>query len=713
MVPVAPLRRSARRQAFFFTLVVGFTGLATWVMADILWRGGLTRIEKVILVLFVPLFGMITIGFLQALCGFFILLRRQDTYSISRTAPEGSAKPEDLPATAIAIPIFNEDVSRVYEGIRTIYLDLVRSGFVGRFDFFILSDSNDPNKWIEEEVAWIDLCKQVKGFGRIFYRKRKLALNRKSGNISDFLRRWGRKYRYMVVLDADSLMQAETLAKLVQMMEANPRVGILQTVPVPIHGRTFFARLMQFAGTLYGPVFQAGLNFWQAGCGNFWGHNAIIRVAPFIDHCALPTVRGPGGSQVRFMSHDYVEAALMRRANYEVWLAYELGGSYENLPPTLLDHARRDRRWCRGNLQHAWLTMAKEFHPINRLHLLLGILSYVSSVLWLLFLILGTVASWLYWSSGSPLRYDSDVGFSSFLDIGGQRLALLLFLVTLGLLTIPKLLAVVLSLANRERRRAFGGGAKVVTGFLIEHFLSALLAPVQMLFNTQFVIEILSGRQVHWGAQTRDARGGIDWEGIVRAHLGHTLIGLAWAILAMTISPVFFWWLSPVTFGLMASIPLAALLSMRTIGRRLRIMGLLSVPVENQPPSVVSHLEKNMRAVRRHLVPPDWLAPHYGLMQVVLDPYVNAAHRSLLRAKTGASHRASPYLKALQDKLLTQGPASLSNREKMAILMHAGVIGDLHERLWRMPEAALSTWWRLAMRYYNTLTTRPQTALYR
>jgi membrane glycosyltransferase len=713
IIPVSPLRRSGRRQAFFFTTVVVMTGLATWVMADILWRGGMTGIEKAILVLFVPLFGMVTLGFIQALCGFLILLRARDPFSLYRTVPDELPKAEDMPATAIAVPIFNEDVSRVYEGLRTMYLDLVRSGFIGRFDVFILSDSNDPNKWIEEEVAWIDLCKQVNGFGRIFYRKRNVALNRKSGNISDFLRRWGRKYRYMVVLDADSLMEAKTLARLVQMMEVNPQAGIIQTVPSPIQGKTFFARLMQFAGTLYGPIFQAGLNFWQAGCGNFWGHNAIIRVAPFIEHCALPTLTGAAGANARFMSHDYVEAALMRRANYEVWMVYELGGSYENLPPTFIDHARRDRRWCRGNLQHAWLITAGGFHPINRLHLFLGILSYLASPLWLAFLALGTVAGWLYWASGAPVRFDSDVGFSSFLDIGGGKLALLLFIVTLGLLTFPKCLAVLHTLMNRERRREFGGGVRVLIGFTVEHVLSALLAPVQMLFNTRFVVEIVSGREVPWNSQARDAGDGVDWEDIVKSHLGHTLVGVAWALLALRINPAFFWWLSPVTFGLMGSIPISAVLSMSGVGRWLRRFGLFGIPAENHPPAVVRHLGKNLKAIRRHLLPPEWLAPHYGLMQVVLDPYVNAAHRSLLRRKAGAEHHANRYLKELQEKLLAKGPASLDRREKMAVLMNAEVVGDLHYQVWRLPESALSSWWRLAMRYYNTLTSRPQTALYR
>jgi membrane glycosyltransferase len=708
------LRASARRQVFFFTSVVMLAGFATWVLADILWRGGITGIEIALIVLFVPLFGMVAFGFMQAICGFFILLRRRDPYSISRTLPDALPAPADLPATAMVIPIYNEDVSRVYEGLRTIYLDLARAGYIERFDFFILSDSNNPNKWIEEEIAWIDLCKQVKGFGRIFYRKRMVNLNRKSGNISDFLRRWGRKYRYMVVLDADSLMKAETLARMVQLMEVNPQAGIIQTVPAPIQGQTFFARLMQFAGTLYGPIFQAGLNYWQAASGNFWGHNAIIRCAPFMEHCALPMLTGAaGGNRARFMSHDYVEAALMRRANYEVWMAYELGGSFENLPPTPLDHACRDRRWCRGNLQHAWMLTAQGLHSVNRLHLLMGILSYAASPLWLLFLLLGMLQGWLASAFGAGPRFDADVGLSSFLDIGGGRLALLLFAVAVTMLTLPKMLAVGLVLRDRERRKEFGGVIRVVAGFATEHTLSVLLAPVQMVFNSRFVVEIMLGRDVPWNPQRRDMEGGVDWEGIVTAYAPHTILGLIWAFLAWRIGPAFFWWLSPVTFGLIVSIPLCVVLSMPGLGRRLRNLGLLVIPAETNPPPVVAHLAKNLESIHQRLAPPPWLEEQFGLTQVVLDPYVNAAHCSLLRAKRTPQGMAHRYLRELSDRLLAKGPAALNRREQMALLRNVQTVTDLHERAWSLPESQLSSWWRMAMRYYNTLTDRPLTALYR
>jgi membrane glycosyltransferase len=693
----------------FFSTVVALTAVATWLMADILWRGGLTGLETAMLVIFVPLFGMVALGFMQAGFGFVTLLLHRDTYEITATLPAGELQVSQLPATALLIPIYNEDVSRVYEGLRAMFLALAGAGVLGRFDFFILSDSTDPNKWIEEEVGWIDLCKQLKGFGRIFYRKRHIPLNRKSGNISDFCRRWGKRYRYMVVLDADSLMEPKTLIRMVQLMEANPQTGILQTAPQPIQAQTPFARMLQFAGHCYGPIFQAGLNYWQAGNGNFWGHNAIIRTAPFIEHCALPAM--PGSKHSRFMSHDYVEAALMRKANYQVWLAYTLGGSFENLPPTMIDCAKRDRRWCRGNFQHSWLLMAKGLLPINRLHLTLGILSYVCSPLWLAFLILGMI-QFRRESVSTTLSFDADIGISSYLDIGGGRLALILFLVTLAMLTLPKVLATLLVIIDPVKRKAFGGTLRTTLSFVAEHFFSALMAPVLMLFTSLSVTFVLLGREITWGAQRRDAAG-IDWAGILRAHAWHTALGLLAAEVSYRIHPSFFWWMLPVTGGLVLSVPLSALLAHEAFGRLLNRIGLFRTPPEAEQPLMVSHMEKNLEVCRSQLPPPEWLQRHYGVAQVLLDPYINAAHVSLLRAKRKLSYPSTAYFKTLRDRLLTQGPGSLNRRELLAVLRNADSMTEAHDRLWQMPDRLLPEWWKLAMRHYNVLTGRPRKPLYR
>src|SRR6185369_2030818 len=209
-----------------------------------------------------------------------------------------------------------------------------------------------PATIVREEQAWLDWCRDVDGFGRIFYRRRRVRLRRKSGNVADFCRRWGARYPYMVMLDADSVMNGDTLARLVELMDQHPGVGIIQTVPVAVSRRSLFARVAQFASAAYAPMFSAGLHFWQLGDGQYWGHNAIIRTAPFMKHCALARLPGkpPLGGEI--LSHDFVEAALMGRAGWTTWLAYDLGGSWEEVPSTLLEEMNRDRRWCQGNLQH-------------------------------------------------------------------------------------------------------------------------------------------------------------------------------------------------------------------------------------------------------------------------------------------------------------------------------------------------------------------------
>lgn len=697
------------RRAFFFSLVLVLTSAAAWIMADILWRGGMTGLEWALLGLFTALFALVAFGFVQALCGFAMILKGD---RILVTHITDSAAPLDPAAvTALVFPVFNEDVSRVYEGLRAIYLDLKRRGALSSFDFFILSDSSDPNTWIEEEVSWVELCKQLQGFGKIFYRKRQLPLNRKSGNVSDFCRRWGSRYRYMIILDADSILEAGIICRLAAMMDANPNAGIIQTVPQLVGGETLFARMMQFSAALYGPVFHAGMNFWQISEGNYWGHNAIIRLKPFIEHCALPSIPG-AGKRARFMSHDYVEAALMRKAGYAVWLAADLSGSYEGAPPTLIDNAKRDRRWCRGNLQHRWLLFARSLHGINKLHLFLGIMSYVSSLLWFVFLVLGTIHGHREVLNEAARRFDYDVGMVSFLDIGGVRLALTLFAATIFMLLAPKVFGWFLAVIDREKRRQFGGALRVTLGVLLEQAMSMLMAPVQMLFNTQSVIETWLGKEVAWTGQRREQESSASWREALATHASHTVVGLAWAVIAFTVRLDFFLWLSPVWLGLTASVPLSIMLGQTAAGARLRRAGLLMTPCESAPPPLLTHLWKSMESCRRRARPAELIRSDYGLMQAVLDPYVNAIHIGLVRR--GRTHsRTGERFESLQVRLLKEGPAALTVREKTAILLHAQTLSDLHQKLWLTPYEKLSPWWRLAMRQYNTLMMLPASALHR
>lgn len=384
--------RIRKRRATFFTLVIVTLVTGIWLLGDSLGRDGLNPLETGMLVVFAPLFYQLSVGFWTAVIGLFVSGRRtQDPLNLARSlTPEERAANLNA-STAIIMPVYNEDVSRVFEGLRVIYQSLADTGQIGNFDFFILSDSDNPNKWVEEELAWLELCRQLNAFGRIFYRKRRKPINRKSGNVSDFCRRWGKRYRYMVVLDADSIMAGRLLSDMVRLMEKHPAIGMIQTAPRVFGAETLFGRVMQFAHAVYGEPFMAGLNYLSMGNATFWGHNAIVRLAPFIEDCALPELPGrePFGGHI--LSHDFVEAALMQKAGYQVWLMPVSEGSYEEGPPTLLNTLKRDRRWCQGNMQHIKLLLAKGWNPLARLNFFHGILSYFASPLWLIFLVLATI----------------------------------------------------------------------------------------------------------------------------------------------------------------------------------------------------------------------------------------------------------------------------------------------------------------------------------
>lgn len=702
-----------RRRTLFFSCVLLLTVVCTWFFADSFWVAGvpfsLTRLA--LSILFFILTFLLALGFCQAMVGFYVLSRGGDSRRITQTLPESEEASVPLAPTAVVMPVFNEDVTRVLEGLRVIYRSVEATGHLQHFDFFLLSDSNDPNKWIEEESSWLELCRQVNGFGRIFYRKRRQAINKKSGNVADFLRRWGRNYRHMVVLDADSIMTGSALVRLVRLMERNPNVGIIQTMPQLTNAVSFYARLQQFAARVYSPIFAAGLNYWQQAEGNYWGHNAIIRVAPFIEHCGLPDLPGREPFGGRILSHDYVEAALMRRAGYQVWLAYDIEGSFEEGPPTLIDAAKRDRRWCQGNLQHSWLLAAKGLFPVNRLHLLCGILSYVASPLWFLFLMLGTLHVFELSRLG-----DAVVPYYSHLqrrEIYGVSQGLFLFLLVVVMLFVPKIAALAWLAKDPERVRRHGGLPALCGGVLLEMIVSMLLAPVQMLFHSKFVVFTLLGQGVSWVAQNRQSDDGTDWREAILTHWWMAAFGVVWGASTYVLSPEIFWWMSPVLLGLIVSAPVSILLSKESLGQGLRDLGLLLVPEEVDPPFELARLRKNLGEAGSRLRPLELLRRDYGLMQAVLDPYINAVHVSLLRQRKRASEDTQEYLERLRLQLLSKGPAALGPKDKHALLLDAESMLWLHRELWKAPTSQLADWWRLAIRQYNVLTRQPPTALYR
>jgi membrane glycosyltransferase len=345
------LQRTARhgtRVFWFFGTALLITGGISILFADLLWRKGWTGGSTLLMIFFVPLLFLNAVGAMHGVFGFFVR-RFGDAHKINAITPTSGEK---LSApTAILFPIYNEEAAEVYARLRATYESLRKTGEVEVFDFYILSDSTDAEKWVDEETRWFELIKSLDAVGRIFYRRRLWNEAKKSGNVRDFLTEWGNRYRYFVVFDADSFMTGATLVRVAKLMEANPRVGLIQTPPSAINSETLFGRLLQFANRLYGPVFTAGSNFWVQGYGNYVGHNAIVRTAPFMKYCDLPQLPGkkPFGGQI--LSHDFVEAALLVQNHWEVWQAYDMEESYEEVPQGLIGYAQRDRRWCQGNMQ--------------------------------------------------------------------------------------------------------------------------------------------------------------------------------------------------------------------------------------------------------------------------------------------------------------------------------------------------------------------------
>src|ERR1700761_2163865 len=370
----------APRRWLYLFIVLASTVAAVTRMAGVFQIDGFTGREWIIMVLFAILFGWIASSFWMVAFGAFARWNKISLLPLKPPAEVSAAR------TAILMPIYNEDVARVFSGVRAI-----RESAGPDFDFYILSDSTNPANWVAEEMEWQALNSELGDDAHIYYRHRARNTGRQAGNIQDFCENWGQLYDYMVILDADSLMTGNTLSRLVGLMDANPKVALIQAPP-QLGGRgSLFARIQQFASSAYGPLYSAGLAYLQGPDGNYWGHNAIIRVHAFMQHCGLPKLTGrpPFGGEI--MSHDFVEAALLRRAGWEVWMAPDIGGSFEEPPPTLMDYLIRDRRWCQGNLQHLKIVFAQGLALPSRLHLAMGIMSYLSSPLWLLLLIVSAL----------------------------------------------------------------------------------------------------------------------------------------------------------------------------------------------------------------------------------------------------------------------------------------------------------------------------------
>lgn len=583
-----------RRVALLVLVLLGAI-VGTSAMRDVLPQHGATPVGQALLLLFGVLFAWISAGFWTGLMGAWVLLRGRDRHAVTNSLRGAAGRAEIAPEarTAIIMPICNEHVPTVFAGLRATYESLARSGSLDRFDLFVLSDTSEPETRAAEQAAWSDLVRTLEGEGdasvRIHYRWRQRRVHRKAGNVTDFCRRFGRAYRYMVVLDADSVMTGDCLTSLVRLMESHPDAGIIQTAPRASGHETLHARVQQFGSRVYGPLFTAGLHFWQLGESHYWGHNAILRVAPFMAHCALARLPGQTSLSGDVMSHDFVEAALMRRAGWKVWIAYDLDGSYEQVPPNLLAELQRDRRWCHGNLQNSRLIFEPGLHPVHRTVFLTGVLAYASAPLWLAFLLLSTVL-FAHHSHQIPQYFFEPHQLFPIWPPVNLKLTLTLFGLTGVLLLAPKALSLFV-IALKGQARHYGGLYKLLLGALLEFTHSMLLAPVRMLFHTQFVLAALTGIRLDWKSPPRDDAV-TGWGEALHRHGMHTLLALLWVLAILASSTVFAWWLSPIIAGLLMAIPLSAWGSRAGPGRWLRKHGMLLIPEEMNAPHVLTQARR-------------------------------------------------------------------------------------------------------------------------
>jgi membrane glycosyltransferase len=558
------------------TLVIGTFGAGEITRS--LSSDGISATDVVLMLLFFALFAWIAFGFLNAFAGFLLLVS-------GRSVPTPAAAPQALPTgrTAILMPIHNEEVEPVFARLRAMTRSIAAAGGAQVFEVFILSDSRP-----EREAAEHRAFRRLRGLSPlpVWYRRRTLNEGRKPGNIADWVRRHGGGYDYMLVLDADSLMSGAAVMRLAAAMDRHPQVGLLQTIPMVIGGETLFARWQQFAARLYGPVFSAGLLWWSGAEASFWGHNAIIRIAAFAESCGLPRLSGPEPFGGHVMSHDMYEAGLLRRRGWACHMVAMQDGTYEEYPPTFVEHAARDRRWCQGNLQHLRLLDTAGLHWVSRLQLLMGASAYLTSPLWLMLLAVSAIVA------------AHSEGEIQIIAPSGWLLGL-----TLVLLFAPKFMALGWMLADPTRRAGFGGSWALVKSVGLDIPLGILVAPMMMMTQTLAVIDILRGRPSGWAAQNR-VSDGIALSDAARHYRWHLIVGgvmAAAAVLGLQAAV----WMAPIFAGLLASPLMVAWTSRAALGQATARRGVFLIPEERRPNPLIRDAQPNIEDRGEPTLPPD------------------------------------------------------------------------------------------------------------
>ena len=559
-----------RRQIVFALNVVTYVAML-WVAALALGAGGWTWVDVIMFICFAAGTPWTVLGFWNALIGLWLLHFRRD--AVAEVAPYAAAGDQPAPLrvkTAVFMTVRNEDPARAILRLRTVKASVDATGEGGVFSYFVLSDTSDPAVGAAEEAA-VEAWKAADpGREQILYRRRADNTGYKAGNVREFCARWGKDYTLMLPLDADSLMSGEQVVRLVRMMQAHPKIGILQSLVVGMPSASAFARIFQF-GMRHGMrSYTMGQAWWVGDCGPFWGHNALVRIKPFHEQCALPMLPGkpPLGGHV--LSHDQVEATLMRRAGYEVRVLPVERGSWEENPPTMLEFARRDVRWCQGNMQYLKLLDLPGLYPMSRFQLVWAILMFIGIPAWTLMIALLPVAAW------------EGRGVADF----PVALASGLYITFFAMYLMPKIAGILDVMLTKGGVRSYGGWLRFVPGAALELAFSFLQGAVSTIRTSIFMIGLLFGKSVVWGGQSRDAQG-LSWATAAQNLWPQMLFGAIVCGALLAIEPAVLWWSLPLTAGYLLAVPFAVLTADPGVGRALQKLGLCGIPEDFDAPAEV------------------------------------------------------------------------------------------------------------------------------
>ena len=558
-------------------LVLPSTALAGWSLYEIFLPNGLTKLEIAQLGLGLILFAWLCMAFWTGIIGFVLQLFNIDPLSLRKK----QSKPDDATQLterhAVVMPVYNEDTRRIMVGFEACVRELMNTPHADHFDFYMLSDTRDQTKADAELRAWQRMTKRLGSFAsQVFYRRREKNLHRKVGNLKEFCERWGANYESMIVLDADSIMTGERMLDLARRLEQNPDTALVQTIPMPVRQNTFFGRFVQFAAHLYSPMLATGLSFWQTDSANYWGHNAIIRIAPFMQHCGLPKLEGSAPFGGEILSHDFVEAALLRRAGWQAYLLTDTTGSYEEVPSNVVDYAIRDRRWVQGNIQHLGLLNVKGLKAANRLHFLFGAFAYISSLVLFCMLALGT-ADALIRATSVPDFFVSEYQLFPSWQVARQDMMMVTMWGTAALLFLPKMLGIVLALI--KRREEFGGAMSLLKSAVAEITMAILIAPLMMFYHSFFVISVFVGHSVKWEAQEREGKK-VPWSVAFKHTQLMSCLAVIWGVTTFHFTPSLFMWLLPVLIGMVLAAPVIRITSSDNLGIKMRKWGVFVIDQE-------------------------------------------------------------------------------------------------------------------------------------